>query len=400
MTKKNVIIVSALLIVGLVALVWLLEPRFGIGVRSVVDFESGQFTSCRNDMTLFTKAPLEMDKLVSIRPLGSLDSLGGHVFPVDRVYLITADQGGIGGSEEVDVFSPGDVRLTKVVYIEYREGATVVDKDYSLYFKPCREVEAAFYHMKSLSPILKAQLGGEFELDREGKIGEHFQNRLEVKTNIDLKAGDFVGKAGGTFREQAFDFRMVDERVSPIDYANSSRWDKSQQYIACPFDYYAESLKRQFMELMSNENKQRDGSSVCGRIDQDIIGTAQGAWFTEKTKKTYPEDPHLSLVHDGIESSKPVFSVGISMEKSGLTAGLYYFDTKKTGVINRDFNEVDMIGKIYCYQGLKTEWGEKVGKVVMVELVDDNTLRMESRSVLSCVGIDWAFSDRMTVFER
>jgi hypothetical protein len=403
MKKKFIIGSTILILVGLVGLVLLLGPRLGIGIRSFVDFESGRLSSCEKNMNLFSEAPVQMDKLTRIGPLGSLDPAGGHVFPVDHTYLFTTAQTGsvdAGKSGEVDVWSPGSAHLTRVAYIEYSEGNTVVDKDYSIYFQPCREVEAAFYHIKSLSPELISQLGDKLKLQHEGTTGQHTQRRFEAKTNIELRAGDFIGKAGGTFRSQAFDFRLVDKRTDALAYANPSRWGKPQQHIVCPFDYFTEPLKGQFMSLMGSAVGQRSTSPVCGRIDQDIKGTVQGAWFTEMTKETYPEDPHLALAHDDIKPSKPIFSIGTSMGKSGLKAGLYSFDVKKTGMLNRDFNAVTEVGKIYCYQGLKGKWGDSIAKVVMVELVDDKTMRMEARSGLSCVGIDWAFSDRMTVFER
>lgn len=401
--NKKYIVVSVLVVFGLVVLVWFLGPLFGIEIKSLVNLESWRFSSCGKDMAFFTESPIEMNRLTSIRPLGSLDPLGGHVFPVDHVYFFTNSQGGAlnaSRSGEVKVFSPGNVKVTRVAYIEYWEGDTLVDKDYSIYFKPCREAEAAFYHVKTLSSTLMSQLEGKLNLVRAGATGQHTQSRFEVKTDINLRTGELIGKAGGTFRSQALDYRMVDERIDSLTYANPDRWQKAQQHIVCPFDYYTESLKGQFMKLMGDGTKSRSESPLCGRIDQDIKGAAQGAWFAENTKETYPEDRHLSLVHDDIDPSKPVFSVGTSMEKSGFVAGKYYFDKKSTGVVNRDFNEVNERGKIYCYQGLIGKWGDKLSKVVMLELVDDNTLWMETRVGLSCVGIDRAFSDRMTVFER
>lgn len=403
MNKKILIIAAVFALIGLVGFVWFLGPRFGIDIKSLVNLESGRVLSCGKDMVFFTKSPIQINKLTSIGPLGSLDPEGGHVFPVDHVYFFTTGQGGsldASKSGEVNVFSPGNVMVTKIAYIEYWEGDTLVDKDYSIYFKPCREAEAAFYHVKTLSSTLMSQLEGKLDLVREAATGQHAQSRFEVKTDINLRAGELIGKAGGTFRSQALDYRMVDERIDSLTYANPDRWSESQQHIVCPLDYYAEPLKGQLMELIGDGTKPRSESLVCGRIDQDIKGTVQGVWFAESTKETYPEDRHLSLVHDDIDPSKSVFSVGTSMGKSGLKAGLYFFDEKKTGVINRDFSEVDRAREIFCYQGLKGKWGDKIAKVVMVELVDDNTLRMETRSGLSCVGIDWAFSDRMTVFER
>jgi hypothetical protein len=405
MSKKLLIaiVVGLLVVSGLVGLVGVLGPRFGLEIPGLVGFETGDLESCGSKTVLFEAAPMNIDKLTSIIPLGGLDPLGGHVFPIDHIYFFAVGQAGatdMGKSGEVDVFSPGDVQLTRVAYIEYREKGVVVDKDYSLYFKPCREVEGAFYHINSLSPTLRAEIESEFELDREGTAGQHSQKRFEVKTDIVLRAGDLIGKAGGTFRAQAFDFKLVDNRTVPAEYVNVGRWSKAQKHVVCPLDYYGEHFKKRFVQLLGDGTKQRSDPPVCGRIDQDVKGTVQGVWFAEETEETYPEDRHLSLVHDGIEPDKPVFSVGTSMEKSGLAAGLYFFDVRSTGVINRDFSEVGEVGRIYCYHGLKNKWGDKVAKVIMVELAENNTLRMEARSGLSCVGIDWAFSDRMTVFER
>ena len=58
----------------------------------------------------------------------------------------------------------------------------------------------------------------------------------------------------------------------------------------------------------------------CGRVMQDVPGTAQGCWFVEGTTSTYPEDPHLALVWSNHDPLECVVSCGTSVAGFGTSA--------------------------------------------------------------------------------
>jgi len=402
--KYTLILVLVLVLVVIaLALYFIGGPMIKKGLDQATRESLAELPPCGLGEVFLTESPVNMGQLEIITPLGSLSPQEGHVFPVDHVYLRTVAGRWTDGGETsgaVDVQAPGEVWLTRVAFVEYEKEGTVIDKDYSLYFSPCEEIEMAYYHVKSLDPALEAKLDLEYDHDHEYLTGGHNQLRREAEVTVRLAAGEVMGKAGGTGSGQAFDFRAVDRRREPIKHANAGRWQDSQSYIVCPFDYYGGAMKEKFMTLMGEGQKRRTAEPLCGTVEQDLSGTAQGAWFAEEVKKSFPEDPHLALVHDEVNPRKPIFSVGTAMGKSGLAPGLYEFEVGSRGVTNRDFNEVNETGRIYCYQGVRDRWGKKINKVILLELIGGDDLRMEARAGLSCAGIDRAFSDRVTFFER
>lgn len=387
----------ALVVVGL----WGIQDK---GLVSWWDDGAGDLMACGANNILFSEWPVKQDKLVSITPLGSMEPEKGAVFPIDRLLWQTKDSEAVVGdsrSARVQVLAPGNGWLVKVAEIEYWLADKMVDRDYAVYLAPCQEVEARFYHLQDLEPRVMEAAQINYQDQSSYPAGGLTVRMREAKVKLKLQRGEVFGWAGGALdRRQAFDWGMVDERRKPLVFAHASMGDSKLVYTVCPLDYYPTMRQKELRAFLGDGKKTRADEPICGRIDQDIVGSLQGRWRAEKMEQTTAEDQHVALVHDHLEPQRAVISMGTSLRKSGLKAGLYYFKLKETGYVNRDFGTVTEQGRIFCYQGLQDKQGQAIQRIVLVELVDDKSIKMEARPGFSCASNNYTFSDRMTVFER
>lgn len=405
MTRRVIattIIFTAISIIALAAVgLWGIR---GVGFGSWLDDGPGDLTACGANNLLFSEWPVEEDKLTSITPLGSMEPEKGAVFPIDRLLWHTKDSGAAGGdrqSARVQVLAPGNGWLVKVAEMEYWSGDKMVDRDYTVYIAPCQEVEARFYHLQALEPRVMEAAQINYQDQASYLTGGLTVRVREAKVKLKLQSGEVLGWAGGAAeRRQAFDWGMVDGRRKPLAFAHASIGDSKLGYTVCPLDYYPATRQKELRAFLGDGEKTRWDEPICGRIDQDIVGSLQGRWRAEKMGQIMAEDQHVALVHDELEPQRAVISMGTSLRKSGLKAGLYYFKQKETGYVNRDFGTVTEQGKVFCYQGLQDKQGQAIQRIVLVELVDDKSIKMEARPGFSCASNNYTFSDRMTVFER
>lgn len=362
-----------------------------------------QLPSCGTKKDLFTSAPADMSKLAALVPLGTTNP-SSHVFPIDHMYFWGFNVGDFP-QPDINIYSPGDVFVAKVGIIENRtENIT----EYNLDFSPCREVVARYYHLNSINEKLnKATQEGEKQCSEYSTGGTDYRYcEITPKGLIALKSGELVGKMGGQ-RGANGDFRVYDQRNTPLAFANMARWEKSDitPFVACPVDYFTSPHKENLENLIGEYDEERFtkriGQPLCGEVNQDIAGTAQGIWFKPGTpnQAVYTEDEHSSLVHDAINTNKAVFSVGTSMSKSGLNTENYYFDPRPTGTINRDFNRITADGKTYCFEVKEKRGISPLPFVIILQMPTNTTIKLEKINTPNCSSSP-TFTNNFTTFER
>jgi hypothetical protein len=310
------------------------------------------------------------------------------------------------GVAVVPLVSPGDLTVTRIAVTDYL-GATPPFSDYSVTFRPCREVEIYFGHVKTLDPAFLAKLGtidATFCLSYTS--GGQPMRYCDQPTNFTVSAGDAIGTAGP-------DFGAKDARVPPLDYADTRNNPASPDgidslHIVCPVDYFRADLKTALQSLIGDiYGIARATQPWCGAIMQDVRGTAQGRWFALGATRPGPDDPNLALVHDNDwNTEREVFSVGTSASASGLGSGVYFFRPTTAGNVNRDFKDVTVDGSVYCYEQfsgvVRGGVEESISpQTLLVQLTSSTTLRIERRQETTCASIGaWTFDDRAADFER
>ena len=136
---------------------------------------------------------------------------------------------------------------------------------------------------------------------------------------------------------------------------------------------------------------------LCGEVEQDEPGTAQGNWFPLGNPRQH-EDDDIALVHDNFDPRIPVMSVGNSVE--GLHSAPYRFNASASGKVNRDFKDVTPNGGVYCYESLTSRYSRDPVGIVLIQLTSATGLRIEKQDAKSCGSGPWVFGSNYADFER
>lgn len=217
---------------------------------------------------------------------------------------------------------------------------------------------------------------------------------------------------GTALRRGSLDFTTIDRRIPDLVFANPSRWGSDTKRTVCSVDYFTSGLKNDLRNLFSYNRfrLKRTVEPVCGQFAEDIPGTAQGAWFLKGTAvKNYIQGLQLALVHDNLDPTYGVFSVGNGLLEIGIKPEIHNFKPLHSGEYNRDFNEVMPDGKVYCYNAI-FGYSEIYGfpspnpniKPLLLQLAIPTTLRVTnlSNATSTCGYGPWTIGDKFVNYER
>lgn len=365
--------------------------------------------SCSSNNELFTEPPIALTDFNEITPLGLL-SPTAHVFPAPHLYLRIKTVGGQadGLPVEVPVVAPAKLTVTNVKYIEANNKPEFNDGFVS--FGVCREFKAYFDHLKTFSPKIqdafdkaKVQQCSRYSLSYQSPIGTVDYELCQKRVKVELEKGEAIGTAGGGEGQKAFDFGAVDQRIQPAVFAKPERWATRKQwaYAVCPLDYYQEPLKSQLKSRLGGETTGGKVSSLpCGEVVQDKVGTALGVWVAPGTDEIEHDPPHLALVKHHLEIDKLAFSVGDGAAKGGLNMGLYTFQPKESGSINRHFGTLSADNLAYCYEtDDRYNWQRGSKVAILISMPSEETLRIQKYSQDRCGDGPWVL-DQPAEFVR
>ena len=349
----------------------------------------------------FSVAPIDSDAYEVIIPLGLLTA-PQHIQPTPHIYyhLVSDDLGDRGQRtpKVADVRAPGDIRVLGLNVAESTGGPQGDYTDNDILFAPCRDRMFTLIHVSTLSPELE-QLQETTAPDRcnEYGFGEGRSRFCEATVLLDVSAGSLLGTTGGKV-SAALDLEAYDFSSPPLAYANPSRYfpstDKIKKLldVACPFDWFTDELKSaQLARLGGNDGQARTIEPICGEVMQDLDGTARGNWFFGESTRGTDWKNQLALVHDHVDPSLAAISVGgVVMDQ-----GIWLFTPEDSGLINREFSQVQSDGATYCYHGaVSTEGGSDPtpfpGRLLLL-MPGDFTLLLE-RQDGDCDG-DWELAD-------
>ncbi|MCP6719827.1 MAG: hypothetical protein KJI72_00675 [Patescibacteria group bacterium] len=345
--------------------------------------------SCEGRKDLFTETPINFDDLWYIRPLGFIGEAPEHIYPTDHVYLYTYRTEEDAPIERA-FYSPGDMWITEIIEDDMAKPVPN-SKDYSLHFSPCKEVEGFFLHLSTVSDKLKLEIKPPYERCEDYEFGRFKGHTCTKKLSIKVSAGEQLGTMGKLFWQRPLDFSLSDYREKELDYANTSRWQKWQRYLVCPLDYFNADLKIQLKSLLGEREDRRTTNPICGEVNQDIKGTAQGTWFVKNSKSKFIR-PELSLMHDFQNSTIGAMAIGFL---ETLEPAVYYFTPTNSGLVNRDFKDIKD-ENIYCFDNLldqkSTDLHKKPSPIsILVQLTSPTTLKVGENIEPNCGEGSWAF---------
>lgn len=212
----------------------------GDGKQQGSSFEASDLPTCSGN-ELFSVSPVSLQQVTGIVPLGNLNPKGGHVFQTDHVYFYVHNPDGGQTPPQITVVSPGDVWIKSMASAEYLS-ASPPYTDYSIYFYPCEELRAYFFHVSSISGKLRDAFGTGGRCS-EYETGVFKVRRCEKEMDVKVSAGEVIGTAGGRPNQYALDMGASDSRTPSLPYVNPSRWYEVPLHVACPLDYFRQDVK-------------------------------------------------------------------------------------------------------------------------------------------------------------
>lgn len=288
---------------------------------------------------VLSRSPVALSALHEITPLGNLNPTG-HVFPSDHIYFI-APAGTIA-----DVVAPANIVISNVARQTRSGGGLPNVVDYIMTFFPCADVQFYFAHLGALSATVLAQVGSfDTSCNASYVTGGLTYQQCYKALSIPVTAGTPIATMIG-----GLDWGGYDRRTPVLGYVDPARTvggngDFTSNHTICPIDYVTSDVAGPMRALFGGRGARRTMEPVCGQVMQDVASTAQGRWYFGTAQQ---DDPHLALVHDNVDPTQGMFSVGSSI--ASLPSGVYGFKPASSGRVNADFSRVTADGNVYCYE--------------------------------------------------
>lgn len=270
-------------------------------------------------------------------------------------------------------------------------GASTTYEEFDLRLEVCDGIQIRYGHIGPLSPRLQQLLdnapGGRCNAYATGDFAVE---RCEYTPYWTVESGELIAYTSG--QAAAFDFgaTIPGETLSPTE--------NSPPTYSCPLDLYDDALRNQFEQLIGDSITRRTTEPVCGNLDVDVAGSAEGRWFND-LNGTPQEDQNVALVYDNVHTEIPVISIGSSVP--GVASAAYRFTPLISGQVNRDFDAITPGAGVFCFDNLSDRFGRQFpGLTILVELVNDTTLRIEKSPASSCGSGPWPITSAAAVFSR
>jgi hypothetical protein len=347
---------------------------------STSPLEKAGITMCAAGTAILATPPVPLVSISGWVPLGNLNP-PGHTFPTDHQYLYYAS-----ATSTMSLVAPSAIFITRAKRTAYSTGQT----DYSFEWQPCLQVKGEFGHVASLASSITSALGAfdqgcnTYSPNPGLTVTQCYSKSGAVK----VAEGEQIGTVGVIATSLALDFSLWDIRITPLVFANASRWSASpdgfdRYHVVPASDYFAEPAKSQIAAKLGSYNGAtlRTIPPIGGTIVADSSGI-QGHWFVAG-QPTFPESPHLAIARDNVDPRLYVFSIGTS--QPGFSGGSFQFTPTTIGSVNVGPSEVASGSGIRCYE-------PQNGSVILLEHLlslgpSQPQLRLEVRSgQSSCVS--------------
>lgn len=320
-----------------------------------------------------TRLPMDESDYAMILPYGLM--VGGHVTPIDHQYFSPT----IFNSPR-DTYPVYAMADSKIVDIQPRTN----DRGTEYRFVFTMSCTFLYYYdlVTSLAPDIKAS------------FDKH-------QFNIDVKAGQLVGKIGG----QTLDFAVWDTTKPLKNFINSKSYEGEvwKIYTADPLDYYSPAAKAEALSKYI-----RTTAPLSGRIDYDIDGKLIGNWFV-KDSGGYAGPGggvngywagHLSIAPEYIDNSATIVSFGswsggeakqfavkepVDPATIGVETGLVKYEVYGYQEVKSDGLRWDSMS-LYHDPKVKINEGE-FGGCVLLQLTDTRVLKVEQFAGKKCASV-------------
>ncbi|HKX24494.1 MAG TPA: hypothetical protein VJM46_04600 [Candidatus Saccharimonadales bacterium] len=337
------------------------------------DFAAAYKDVCKEREVSFENAPLAMDKLGYIIPMGQMSD--GHVTPTDHVYLAPAVQSVPDNTYDVFMPAKGTVVAVGAMPAQYigDKNQQTAPEDHRVVIAHNCQYYSIFIHIHQLSDALKQAVGT-------------LQPNETKMVNVELNAGDKLGKIGGS----PFDWSLLDvnKRLTGFITPSLYKGENWKIHVIDPLTVYTGAFRDQLIA-----KSLRSSEPYGGKIDYDVRGALVGNWFEEGTNGYEGAsmdrywDGHLAVVPDHLDPASTVVSIGNWEGKAAQMAVKGKVDpskvTKATGPVKYELMSISYManGKQYVpnyfAKGITQSQDGTFKGTIMFEVGDNEHLKVE-----------------------
>ena len=332
---------------------------------------SGSGTACAGSLTAL---PVARDQIMGVVPLGHLNP-PSHTQTTDHIYFLLP-----GYAEEispsVDLFAPAQGTVVQLIKSTI-DIAGQTSTDWSVEISVCAGGTIRFGHVSTISAELLALIEAvPGACNRYGYEGYMTDKCSWRQISVSVSVGDFLGTVGGLdTRNTALDFWAYDWDGELHFAIDPSAPPESILRSQCALDWFVDDLRTElYAQRMEFGGIRTDEATGCGKVFQDVAGTAKGFWYS-----VTPVDgkwlDNLSLVDTNTRSDHQAISVADLVADPGY----WIFQTRSAGTVNRDFAQVTAGSGVHCYDSFTADSNGPTGTAdrFLIEVVDTDTLRIE-----------------------
>ncbi len=286
--------------------------------------------SADSTRVVFTHPPTDMFNVGSIVPLGSLNPGGGHVLPVDHMYInYQAVPGAADRAFRVDAMANGSIVM---VTREQEEGRP--HPDYGIYVRHSRAITSYVLHVHVPSAALATHLAlapedswiavrPSFRVLLLGQRGAppplavaggeelgltiNYSHAWDVGVIDTHVTGDFIGRG-----ERRYPTLM--DYMSLLGVAADPPFEGQQTLnAACFLSYMTPEMREEWTTKLISLPQ------TCGQAGWDVRGRLRGAWFSDAVDAA--PDPPLFNLSSGALSVIPDVEIPSMFVRVAIGAG-------------------------------------------------------------------------------
>lgn len=318
-------------------------------------------------ISLFEYAPVNMEKTKVFLPLGLMT--GSHVTPIDHHYFQNFENQGYN----IEIYSPAAGVITD---IQHMPGAPM-GEDYRVVIDHGCGVSSVYIHLGTFA-------------DQFEELAPELSGKEYHRVNVEVEAGELIG-----YYETNVDYNIVDTNFLLTGFVNPESYvaESWKFHIPNTYDYFTEEIKEQLIAISI-----RTADPIQGKIDYDIKGKLVGNWFLEGTNgyagnSTETEGywmGHLAIAYDAYDPTRIVFSIGGYLGENSRQLAVQGNTpdpaevSKETGIVKYIMVPYDYVqadgshwDRISLPVGLSTVEYDYVDAIVLVEVIDDYTIKFE-----------------------
>lgn len=222
---------------------------------------------------VFTHEIFDPDFASHITPLGELNGGYSEAQTIGGV-MVNLKPEAYANNNEIEVRAPTDMILERYAY--WSSGG---EKGWVLHFRVSPDVVLKYDHITRASDGV---------MDATTRTPSSDSRDQFLTKPLAVKAGEVVAYTSGTSLAHNWNIYLTDA-TQENNFANRERLTKDEAgrrllTARCPFDFYPEDLKREYMDLMGYSRAGQ--SQTCGTASRDVSGTLSGMWHFSPDAET------------------------------------------------------------------------------------------------------------------